>query len=301
MDKFKKIVGDIKRLKIQGANNVALNSAIAIKYIINNTETKNINQFLKKLFVSKEIISKARPTEPCLRITLNFIFYKLKPSNVSSLKYELKQRIEKAIHHLQNSNKMIALVGAKKITNGMIIFTHCHSSTVTAILKKAAEQGKHFEVHNTETRPLYQGRITAKELAAVGIPVVHFVDSGARYALKKADMMLIGADAITSTGKVINKIGSELFAEVANKHDIPVYTCTDSWKFDPKTIFGYEEEIEERIPKEIWKNPPKGVQIHNYAFEKVDADLITGIISELGVYNPFSFIQELKKKNKWMF
>ena len=69
---------------------------------------------------------------------------------------------------------------------------------VMAILKKAKEQGKKFEVYNTETRPKFQGRITATELAKLGIPVTHYIDSAARLAIKQTDMMLIGCDAIDS-------------------------------------------------------------------------------------------------------
>jgi len=183
----------------------------------------------------------------------------------------------------------------------MVVFTHCHSSTVIEILKQANKQGKRFTVHNTETRPKFQGRLTAQELARLGIPVVHYVDSAARLALKKADIMLIGADAITTEGKVINKIGSELMAEVAEKWDVSLYVCSDSWKFDPKSVFGYEEEIEKRKPTEIWPTAPKGVKIDNFAFEKVNPDLITGIISELGIYKPTIFVEEVKRAYPWMF
>ena len=156
-------------------------------------------------------------------------------------------------------------------------------------------------MHNTETRPLFQGRKTAIELASYKIPVKHYVDSAARMALKKADIMMIGADAITTEGKVINKIGSELIAEAANKIGVPVYICTHSWKFDPETIFGFDEEIEKRAWDEIWPNKPRKVNIDNFAFEKINPALITGIISELGVYRPQNFISEIKNNYKWMF
>jgi ribose 1,5-bisphosphate isomerase len=169
-----------------------------------------------------------------------------------------------------------------------------------AILKRAKQNKRNFEVHNTETRPLYQGRKTAKECSKMGIPVKIYVDSAARYALKKVDLMLIGADAITSEGKIINKIGSEMFAEIANKFDIPVYVCTDSWKFDAATVYGYEEEIETRRTSEVWRRQPKGIKIDNHAFEKVDTDLVTGIISELGIYKPEIFVEEIRRNYGWM-
>ena len=79
-----------------------------------------------------------------------------------------------------------------------------------------------------------------------------------------------------------------------------MYVCTNSWKFDPETIFGFEEEIEERAPREVWEKPPKNVTIDNHAFEKVDPDLISGVITELGVYEPQVLVEEIKRAYPWM-
>jgi len=107
--------------------------------------------------------------------------------------------------------------------------------------------------------------------------------------------VLLGCDAITPT-KIINKIGSELFCEVAASYKIPVYICTNSWKFDPKTLFDYDEEIETRSPKEVWEQPPKGVTIDNHAFENINPGLVKGIISELGVLSFKRFLKEVIRK-----
>jgi len=273
MDLVEKTVRDIKALRIQGAEAVA---EAAIKAWI---KAKDKNK-------AYNLLVKSRPTEPMLRNVLKYLRFG----------GDGKKLLEK----LEKDKEKIKKIGSRKIKNGYVVYTHCHSSTVTGILKYAWMQKKTFFVHVTETRPFYQGRITAKELAKIGIPVSLFVDSAARLALKKADIMLIGADAITAEGIVINKIGSELFAEVANKYDVPVYVCTHSFKFDPKTYFGFEEKIEKRASKEIWKNPPKNVKIVNYVFEKVRPSLIAGIISELGVLKPEAFIQEVKRRYSWL-
>ncbi|MBM3200693.1 hypothetical protein FJZ53_07165 [Candidatus Woesearchaeota archaeon] len=271
---FEQVCRDIKSLKIQGATNVAKAGIQALK--------------IKHDPASVKKIISLRPTEPALRNAINF-----------SLK-DIKKNPDLALKHFGEAKKKIIEIGAREIPKDSIVFTHCHASTVTGILKEAFKTKK-FEVHCTETRPLYQGRITAEELASAKIPVTMFVDSAARYALKKSSIALLGADAILSSGKVANKIGSELFAEVARKYDIPLFICTDSWKFDPLTVWGYTEELEKREAKEVWSNPPKGVKISNIAFELISQELITGIISELGVYNPETFIVEVKKAYPWMF
>ena len=298
MVSFESIVKDIEDIKIQGAQNVAQAAAKAIGIVAGENRSKPRQEFLHKLNHAKLVLLKTRPTEPTMRNVLSYLFFNIE--SAEDLMGQLSKQMAYIEEHFKRSKETIAKIGAKKIRTGDVVFTHCHSSTVIEVLKKAKKEGKRFKVYNTETRPLFQGRLTARELARAGIPVVHFVDSGARIALKEADIMLIGADAISSEGKVFNKIGSELFAEVAEQYDTSVYVCTDSWKFDPQSIFGYEEEIEKRPAKEVWVGAPRGVQIDNRAFEKINPELITGVISELGVYNPAVFIEEVKRAHPWI-
>ena len=298
MVSFQQIIKDIKSLKVQGATNVAVSSVNALKIFAEQNKRKRKVDFIHSVNTLRKILFKARPTEPAMRNAVNYVLADIEIEE-DAVK-TIKQRTKDIEYHFKNAKELIAKFGAKKIQKKMIVFTHCHSSAVIETLKSAKKR-VNFEVHNTETRPRLQGRITAKELARAGIPVVHYVDSAARLALKKADLMLIGADAITTEGKIINKIGSEMFAEIADKYDIPVYSCTDSWKFDPETVFGYEEEIEKRSEKEVWPNPPRGVRIDNHAFEKIDSDLITGIISELGIYKPSVFVDQIRRAYPWIY
>ncbi|MCD6496126.1 MAG: translation initiation factor eIF-2B [Candidatus Aenigmarchaeota archaeon] len=274
MGNFERICSDIKSVKIQGAENVAI---AGIKALMIKSDAASIKKLLS-----------LRPTEPALRNAVRFA--RKDPKNLGPI----------ALKHFEVSKKKLADYGAEKIEDGMNVFTHCHSSSVVAILKKAKEQGKKFEVYNTETRPLFQGRKTAKELSSMGIRVTHVVDSAARIALKDCDMFLFGADAITSEGKVVNKIGTEMFAEVAEKYDTDVYSCTDSWKYDPQTVFGKKEPIEIRDAGEVWPAAPKGVRVLNLAFERVKPELITAVISELGVHPPTVFVQEVRRVYPWI-
>ena len=292
MNQFQSIVKDIEQIKIQGATNVAKSASKALDIVFEKykDDPKGVFYHLNQ---AKQILLKTRPTEPAMQNVINYLF------SEDILNFSKRQKDVK--NHFLKAEEKIASIGAKKIVDGKIIFTHCHSSSVIDILKKAKKERKRFKVYNTETRPLFQGRLTARELSRAGISVTHFVDSAARLALKEADMMLIGADAISSEGDVFNKIGSEMFAEIAEKYNVPVYVCTDSWKFDPKSVFGFDIEIERRRSKEVWPTAPSGVRVDNRAFEKVNSNLINGIISELGIYSPEIFAEEVKTAYPWMF
>lgn len=283
---YQEIIDGIKSLKIQGAEKIAVAAVEA--FAMKLKETKDPGE-LEAAY--KELVA-TRPTEPALRNALQYclINYQKNPDVASYV-----------INFFKDAKTKIAEFGAKKIQNGMIVFTHCHSSTVEEVCKKAKESGKNFTVYCTETRPRYQGRITAEDIAKLGIPVVHFVDSAGRTYLKKSDIFLFGCDAVTAEGKIFNKIGTEFLAEFASQQRIPTYSVTNSWKFDPETVEGFEEEIEQRDPKEVWENPPKGITIMNPAFEITSPDILTGIITELGIYKPETLVLEIQKNYPWMF
>ena len=283
---YQEIIDGIKSLKIQGAEKIAMAAVEA--FALKLKETRDPTELEK----ARQELTATRPTEPALRNALTYCIgnYNKNPDVADYV-----------INHFKESKQKIAEIGAKKIRDGMIVFTHCHSSTVEEVCKKAKEQGKKFTVFCTETRPRFQGRITATDIAKLGIPVVHFVDSAGRTYLKKADIFLFGCDAVTAEGKIFNKIGTEFLAEFASQQRIPAYSVTNSWKFDPETIGGFEEEIEQRDPKEVWDNPPEGVTIMNPAFEIVSPDILTGIITELGIFKPETLVLEIQKNYPWMF
>jgi len=264
--KFNQICENIKSIRIQGAREIAKAGLQAYQLI----PTKKSKQKLLSL----------RPTEPMLGKTLEI-----------ADKISYKELLKKLDRNQETINKQIL----KLIKNNQVIFTHCHSSTVINALINAKNKSKSFEVYNTETRPLYQGRKTTKELKKAGIKTTMFADSAVSIALTKSqktkdvDLVLLGADAILKKG-VINKVGSGMFSQIANLNQIPVYIVADSWKYSHKKI-----EFEKRNIKEIWKNAPEKTNIKNFAFELINKKHIKRIISELGNLSYNEFLKRVKK------
>ena len=104
--------------------------------------------------------------------------------------------------------------------------------------------------------------------------------------LKKADMVIVGADAVTAMGDLINKVGTSALARLARMNDVSFYSAAELYKYDPLTIYGAREAIEERDQKEVWERPPKGVKVSNPAFDATAARYINGYITEMGVVAP---------------
>jgi ribose 1,5-bisphosphate isomerase len=283
----------IKSLEIQGASNVALSAIDFLSNYAKRLKCKNIEVCFEKLYEAFDILIDTRPTEPAMKNGLKFIMNKLEQEKESIIAEYISDIIEKYKNlyneMLQTSKKRIAKIGARRFpprNQKFVVMTHCHSSLVTGILLEAKKQGKGFKVINTETQPRLQGRKTSQELLKAGIEVIHVVDSAMRWAVKhyQVDIILIGADSITSEGTIINKIGSRLLALVAHEEHVPFYVASPLLKYNPETNLGILETIEMRDPKEIWENPPEGIEILNPAFETVSRRYIDGLITEAGIF-----------------
>ncbi|MBU2504147.1 MAG: hypothetical protein KJ879_03810 [Nanoarchaeota archaeon] len=269
-NKFNQIVEDIKSIKIQGARNIA--EAAVKAYFLSPSKS------------SKNSLLKSRPTEPMMQYVLNLA--------------EAGTPLNKILLHSKDSQDKINKFTFKLVKNEDKIFTHCHSSSVSNALVYAKKKRKKFQVYNTETRPLYQGRKTARELGKAGIKVTMFVDSAAAFALEKqsskdkifANKIFIGADALLNEG-IINKVGSYQISELAHYNKIPVYILADSWKFTSDKV-----PVEQRPLNEIWNKAPKNVKIKNPAFEFVPKKYIKGIVSEFGVQSYSDFVKKCKKR-----
>ena len=297
---FNVILRDISSLKVQGAENVSKTAVKAIKMVAKSSKGSSPVKIKSELRDAAKKLVGTRPTEPAMRNSLKYVLNNLNNHDSEKIKKEVYEKSNYVLQHFEEGQKKIVDYAEKKIKKDSVIFTHCHSSTVVSVLTMASKNGKNFTVCNTETRPLLQGRKTALELSKNNIAVKHYVDSAAMVAMKKADICIFGADSIQSDGRVVNKIGTGLFVELAIKHDIPVFFCMNSWKFDPLTIFGFDEPIELRPKKEVWNTRARNVDIKNPAFEFIEPQKITGIISEFGVYCPNIFGELTNKYYPWM-
>jgi len=48
------------------------------------------------------------------------------------------------------------------LRDGDVVLTHCNSQVAVSVIAEAVKQGKRVRAIATETRPLYQGHITAR-------------------------------------------------------------------------------------------------------------------------------------------
>lgn len=190
--------------------------------------------------------------------------------------------------------------GHTVIPDGATVLTHCHSGALAgagyggralSVIRAAVEAGKEIEVIAQETRPYLQGaRITAWELIQLGIPVTLITDgmSGALMETGRVHVCVVGSDRLAINGDLANKVGTYLVALAAREHKIPFYTATTRYNVDPYCSSGKEIPIELREAKEVLcvqgrSITVEGVQALYPAFDITPAELIAGIITEVGL------------------
>jgi ribose 1,5-bisphosphate isomerase len=297
---IKKTEASIKSLEIQGATNVAINAIKALTEAILHVKDPTRAGIHKFLDETNRILVESRETEPMMRNGLKYMENTIKSTNWTNSTELYNITKEASTYIFNTAQAKIQKVGSRRIHEGCVLLTHCHSSSVTGIMLEAKRQGKEFKVIQTETRPKYQGRITAIELLKAGINTTMIVDSAARNFMKQVDFVLVGSDAITSEGNVVNKIGTSQIALAAMEARIPFYIASTLLKFDPVTIHGEYETIEERDPTEVWADPPKGLKIRNPAFDITRRDHIHGLISEAGIISPHSILETARRHYPWI-
>jgi len=303
LEKVKKAAERIRRLEVQGATNVALTAVRALVEQMKVSRALDRAYAFAEIAEAKTILFESRETEPFMRNAIRYIEWRVEKADwqkVGELRELIQGVSEELLKGFEDARRRIAEVGSRRILPGTRVLTHCHSSAVTMVFKRAKERGVDFEVVCTETRPVYQGRITAKELLDAGIETTMIVDSAVRSFMNKVDLVFVAADAITSEGNIINKIGTSLVALAAKEARTPFYVITELLKFDPATIHGDYEAIEERSPAEVWPDAPEGLAIRNQAFDVTRRDYIHGVICEEGVISPHSILEAVRRRYPWI-
>ena len=175
--------------------------------------------------------------------------------------------------------------------NGTIL-TQCFAETIVGMmLKEAKERGKTLRIFCPETRPYFQGaRLTATVCYEMGFDVTVITDNMPAYVLQNehVDVFTSAADAITMDGHVINKIGTMQIALAAKHFGVPYYVTGAPDRVHP---FAKDVKIELRDPKFVLeamgvKTARDGVKGYYPAFDVTPPELVTGVVTDRGIYDP---------------
>ncbi len=302
-----KIAEDIKNMKIRGAGRIARAAAKALKNAAEEYKGQEVKEFIEYMKSIAQLLVSTRPTAVSLPNAVAYVTSKLdkisKLTDISEAKRLIINKAEEFIEYSLKATDKIGEIGSRRIEDGDVILTHCNSSAAISVIVHAFKQGKKVKVYATETRPKFQGHITARTLLKEGINVTLIPDSAVRLVMKYVDKVVVGADTIAANGAVINKVGTSQIALAAHEARVRVFVAAETYKFSPATVVGELVTIEERSPLEVvderFFKENKGVTVRNPAFDVTPPEYIDAIITEIGVIPPQAAILILKDMFGW--
>ena len=309
------IIIAIKEMQVRGAGLIGVTAAYGIYLAaLEASATDNFDAYMAKIAGE---LKATRPTAVNLEWAVNRQLLTIDRGNTSEEKVALaKLTAEKIADEDAGFCKSIGIIGVKLIEklskqkNGdtVNILTHCNAGwlaftdygSATAPIYEAVKMGLKVHVWVDETRPRNQGaNLTAWELLNNGVPHTVIADNTGGHLMQNGlvDMVITGADRVTRTGDVANKIGTYLKALAAGDNRIPFYvaipTSTIDWEIsDGKT----EIKIEERSAEEVKYVEglaegqiskvlitPMESPAANYGFDITPSRLVTALITDRGI------------------
>jgi methylthioribose-1-phosphate isomerase len=294
----------ILRLAVRGAPAIGIAAAYGVYLSVKRLDTDSYDEFHKAFTTHYAYLNSSRPTAVNLKWALDRM-KKTLDKNAGKPIDEIKTLLlRESMEIAREDADMCEAIGRQALTllrPGMGVLTHCNAGrlatggigTATAGVYLAEREGYGLHVYCDETRPLLQGaRLTAFELAASGVDTTLICDNMASYIMSEGliDIVFTGCDRVAANGDSANKIGTLSVAVNARHFGIPFYICAPSSTIDPACPAGDAIPIEERDGAEVtsmwYEKPmaPENIKVRNPAFDVTPAELITGIITENGIF-----------------
>ena len=296
----REVADAIRDMVVRGAPAIGVAAAFGVA-LAARVSDGNVNAILEAC----DLLASTRPTA----VNLFWAIERMK-EHIDEGAQALLAEAESILQEDIANCKAMGSFGAELVPDEATILTHCNAGalatggwgTALGVIRSAVAQGKKVRVIADETRPFLQGaRLTAWELKRDGIDVtvVPDVAAAALIASGEIDMVVVGTDRVAKNGDVANKIGTYGVALAAHADQVPFYVAAPWSTIDMNCPDGDSIPIEERPSSEVThvlgqRILPEGVPVRNPAFDVTPCELVTALITEVGVVRP-PFEDELKR------
>ncbi len=307
---LEQMVEAIKTMQVRGAPLIGAAAAYGMALAMLEDESDD------HLLNAAQMLKDSRPTAVNLAWAVNRMLAALQTAPLNRRNFTAWREAAEIAQEDVTQNQLIGQHGLgliKRHYQGktLNILTHCNAGwlatvdygTALAPVYAAHDAGLNIHVWVDETRPRNQGAaLTAWELGQHGVPHTVITDNAGGHLMQqgRVDMVIVGADRVTGAGDVCNKIGTYLKALAAFDNDIPFYAAVPSPTIDWAIRDCKQIEIEERDSEEVAaiqglaadgrvqtvRLIPVDSTAANPAFDITPAKLVTGIITEQGVFAP---------------
>lgn len=175
--------------------------------------------------------------------------------------------------------------------NGTVM-TQCYAETILGMmLKECRARSNNIRLFCPETRPFFQGaRFTSTVCHEMGFDTTLITDNMPAFVManEHVDVFTCAADAISCDGYVFNKVGTSQISICAKHFGIPVFVSGVPDRGHPT----YDTvPIEMRNPDETLyargvRTAGPGIKGYYPAFDMTPPELITGIVTDKGIFDP---------------
>lgn len=296
----------IKSMVVRGAPAIGVSAAYGLALEAVHSEGRSVAELYRHLQEKADLLESTRPTAINLKWAIDRMMGLARAKRESELTSFVSSLVDEAIEIHEEDVRLCRAIGdagAELIQPGSRVLTHCNAGalatgdygTALGVIRSARDKISHVWVD--ETRPFLQGaRLTAWELMKEEIPCRLITDNMAGHFMQRGlvDAVVVGADRITSSGAVANKIGTYSLSVLCRFHEIPLYVAAPYSTVDLELSDGMDIPIEERDSREIThvgatQVAPDGIKVANPAFDVTPPELVSAIITERGVIRaPFA-------------
>ncbi|GAX82766.1 hypothetical protein CEUSTIGMA_g10192.t1 [Chlamydomonas eustigma] len=278
---------------------VAVAAIKALTMVVHNSTAQTIMGLSKDLEAAAAALQKVNPTAMSLKAGCElFLRYTTRTSALEMYNFDRAKShlIERGILFAETSTRArvsIAELGSRFLRPNSVVLVHGYSRVVLSVLQRAAAQGTHFSVIVTEGRPDASGLKMARALDEMSIPTTLILDSGVAFSMERADMVMVGAEAVVENGGIVNKLGTYQIAVCAKACNKPFYVAAESYKFCRIYPLTQKDLPEERTPCDLGPLVPQKVQVDTPSRDYTPPLYIGLLVTDLGVLTPAAVSDEL--------
>jgi translation initiation factor 2B subunit (eIF-2B alpha/beta/delta family) len=290
------VLEEIRRDNVSGASEVSRKGAAAFVLFAAENRTGSKEEYFRSLLKLGADLVSAQPHMASIFNLANSILFSIEESLTLNTTEELaeltRQKAEEFIRKSLGSVQLIARTGESLVLDGSKVLTFSSSGSILAILKKAKEMGKSFQVVVCESRPMLEGRLLAKFLGNAKIPVTLIADAAMGFFGKDVDLYLVGADSI-SEEVFVNKIGTFGLGLLSREYEIPLYVACERSKFIARNwrIAPFADSN----PSEVLEDELLNVRARNPYFEEIPLSFCRQVITNEGFLPPSEISNYIRK------
>ncbi|MGB7061703.1 MAG: translation initiation factor eIF-2B [Candidatus Zixiibacteriota bacterium] len=290
------VVKEIGADNVSGASELSRKAASSFVLFASENPADSGKEYFRGLLKLGADLILAQPHMASIFNMVNSILYSveqvLSTLSVGELAEFTREKAEEFIGNSLNAIQLIAENGERLIAEDSRVMTFSASGSILAILKKAKEVGKDFEVVVCESRPMLEGRLLARFLGNAKIPVTLITDASMGVFAKDADLLLVGADSV-SEASFVNKVGTFYLCLLSREYHVPLYVACERSKFisstwRPLPLAGGD-------PGQILDSELLNVKAENPYFEEIPLSFCRQVITNEGFFSPSDVPQYIRK------